>query len=36
MSSEKNNIADGFTKAGVNTDRVLNALQTGSLFHETE
>ena len=32
----KDNIADVFTKAGVNTDRVLNALQTGSLFHETE
>ena len=32
----KDNIADVFTKAGVNSDRVLNALQIGSLLHKTE
>ena len=29
----KDNIADVFTKAGVNTDRVFNVLRNGSLLH---
>ena len=32
----KDNIADIFTKNGVNTDRILNVLKTGSLLHRNK
>ena len=32
----KDNIADVFTKNGVNTDRILNVLKNGSLLHRNK
>ena len=36
MGRMKDNIADVFTKAGVNTDRVFNVLRNGSLLYRNK